>query len=411
MTGHGTQRGDAQFALLAGHVGCVVLADAMLVADGATIVDDRLAGRMLETLPALQRRRIARGRTEHVGGIDARPLAIDMREVGEHMDFLALGGQAVAQAGLDLLQQAVDVAPVGGGLQGVHGVARLPQGLAQVGEAEAVLRPLAPQQGAGEDPAEAFQQGLRLAQRQSVLPAVAGHAEGQHALALARAAQRQVFLQPGDLSGMAGQGQLGHGFHGVGQAQHRQRHARLGQLAGGLQGLLPVRQEDAVEALVLGQRRDPHLHRGNDPEASLRAQHQFAQVRSRRGCREGSDFKRPGEGLQGPAGEKLFDPPVAQRLLATGAAGDPATEGRQLPGLREMPERVAQRTQLALHLRAGGAGAEGRDQALAVQIEQAVHALQRDRQYRPPRGLRIDMAGHGSTAAIGNQLQVAGVGQ
>ena len=38
------------------------------------------------------------------------------------MDFLALGGQAVAQAGLDLLQQAVDVAPVGGGLQGVHGL-------------------------------------------------------------------------------------------------------------------------------------------------------------------------------------------------------------------------------------------------------------------------------------------------
>jgi len=30
VTGHGTQRGDAQFALLAGQVGCVVLADAML---------------------------------------------------------------------------------------------------------------------------------------------------------------------------------------------------------------------------------------------------------------------------------------------------------------------------------------------------------------------------------------------
>ncbi len=60
------------------------------------------------------------------------------------MDPLALGGQTVAQAGLDLLQQAVDVAPVGGGLQGVHGVARLPRGLAQVGKRKrfcAHLRP------------------------------------------------------------------------------------------------------------------------------------------------------------------------------------------------------------------------------------------------------------------------------
>ncbi|MNF68070.1 hypothetical protein D3C84_499050 [compost metagenome] len=88
--------------------------------------------------------------------------------------------------------------------------------MAQVGEAKAVLRPLLAQQGAAEHPAKAFQQSLGLLQRSGVLCATAGDTEGQHALAVAGAAQGQVFLQPGDLLRMTSQGQLRPGFAGIG---------------------------------------------------------------------------------------------------------------------------------------------------------------------------------------------------
>lgn len=184
------------------------------------------------------------------------------------MDLLALGGQAVAQAGLDLLQQAVDVAPVGGGLQGVHGVARLPQGLAQVGKRKRFCAHLRPSRVPVKTPPKRFSKAFAwlsdnpFCRRLPVTPKVSMH------LPSPAPRSARYFSSQAICPGWPARSQLGHGFHGVGQAQHRQRHARLGQLAGGLQGLLPVRQEDAVEALVLGQRRDPHLHRGNDPEAS-----------------------------------------------------------------------------------------------------------------------------------------------
>jgi hypothetical protein len=75
-----------------------------------------------------------------------------------------------------------------------------------------------------------------------------------------RAAQGQVFLQPGDLLRMTGQGQLSFSFDGVGQAQHRQRHARLQpMLRMAFSALLPVGQEHRVELLLLGQFGDTHL--------------------------------------------------------------------------------------------------------------------------------------------------------
>ncbi|MCY1337696.1 hypothetical protein D9M69_235310 [compost metagenome] len=205
---------------------------------------------------------------------------------------------------------------------------------------------------------------------------------------------------------MAGQGQLGFGLDGIRQAQHRQRYARLGQLADRRQRLVPARQEHRIEALVLGQPADPHLDLGDHPEAPFRAKHHFAQVGAGRRGREGGHLQRPGEGLQGAAGEQLLDAPVAQRLLATGAAGHPAAEGRQLPRLRKMAECVAAGTQLALHLRAAGAGAEGGQAALLVEVEQAVHALQREGQHRPGAGLRVDVPGHRGAAAVGDDDHV-----
>jgi hypothetical protein len=42
-----------------------------------------------------------------------------------------------------------------------------------------------------------------------------------------------------------------------------------------------------------------------------------------------------------------------------------------------MAEGIALRAQLAFHLRASGAGAEGGDQAVVVDLDQLAHALKR----------------------------------
>ena len=76
-----------------------------------------------------------------------------------------------------------------------------------------------------------------------------------------------------------------------------------------------------------------------------------------------------------------------------------------------MPQGVAFGTQLALHLGATGTGAERGDQALFVEVEQAVHVGQGHRQHRARGRRRVDMSGHGRATAIGNQAQVGTVGQ
>ena len=75
---------------------------------------------------------------------------------------------------------------------------------------------------------------------------------------------------------MAGQGQLSFSLDGVGQAQHRQRHASLSQAANGAQRLLPVGQKHRIEILLLGQAGDAHLDLGNDAEAPFRTHEDFA---------------------------------------------------------------------------------------------------------------------------------------
>ncbi|MNF51701.1 hypothetical protein D3C84_330250 [compost metagenome] len=250
-----------------------------------------------------------------------------------------------------------------------------------------------------------------LTQGQRILSTIAGNTERQQAFARTGAAQGQVLFQPGDLLRVTGQRQLGFGFHRVGQTQHRQRHARLGQLADGLQRLGPIGQEHTVETFIGGQCADPYLHLGNDPEAALTTQHHFAQIGSGRRGRKGGNVQRSGKGFQGPAGEQLLDPPIAQRLLATGAAGDPTTQGRQLPRLREMPQGVTTGAQLTFHLRSAGARAEGGHQALFVEVQQAIHAGQGNRHHRPCGTRRVDVTGHRGAAAIRNQAQVLFMGE
>lgn len=76
-----------------------------------------------------------------------------------------------------------------------------------------------------------------------------------------------------------------------------------------------------------------------------------------------------------------------------------------------MPQRVATGAQLAFHLRATGAGAESRQQALFVEVDQAAHPRQRNRHHRPRRVWRVDVPGHRRAAAVGNQAQVLRLGE
>ncbi|MNP03141.1 hypothetical protein D3C76_950160 [compost metagenome] len=76
-----------------------------------------------------------------------------------------------------------------------------------------------------------------------------------------------------------------------------------------------------------------------------------------------------------------------------------------------MPKGITAGTQLAFHLRPGGARAEGGQQALLVEIEQAVHVRQRHGQHRPRGRWRVDVSGHRGAATVRNQAQVLVVGE
>ncbi len=67
-----------------------------------------------------------------------------------------------------------------------------------------------------------------------------------------------------------------------------------------------------------------------------------------------------------------------------------------------MPEQVTVAGQLRLHLRSRGAGAEARQQRGLVEIEQPVHALQRDVEHRAIRSGHLQVADHAGAATIGD---------
>ncbi|MOA05233.1 hypothetical protein D3C78_1248240 [compost metagenome] len=76
-----------------------------------------------------------------------------------------------------------------------------------------------------------------------------------------------------------------------------------------------------------------------------------------------------------------------------------------------MPQSVTPGAQLTFHLRPTGTGAEGGQQALFVELQQAIHAGQGNRHHRPRGNRRIDVAGHRGAPSIRNQTQVLFMGE
>ena len=110
------------------------------------------------------------------------------------------------------------------------------------------------------------------------------------------------------------------------------------------------------------------------------------------------------KGFDPAASKQLFNSPIAEGLLATGAGGHPAAHGGQLKRLWEMPECIAVGPELGLDQWAGRTRAEGCDLAFPVQVHQAIHLAHIHGQHGLTLVQRVDMPSHTGTTTIGDQV-------
>ena len=295
------------------------------------------------------------------------------------MDALLVADGRALQGVFDLGQQTRHVVPGRGRLQGVHGIAHVPQRVAQVRRAEAALHPLVAEASPGGDAAMGPAQVKYLLPRGAGVGGAAGEATQQHALTLAHAANAEQRLQQTDQPLVAGQGQRRLRLARRAQPQQRQRPAPLYDLAHSGHPGGELREEDGVELLVLRQRRHADGGLGQDAQPPLRAKHQLAQVGAGGRGGEGRQAQRAGGRQQRAAGKQALDAAIAQRLLAAGACGHPAAQGGVLERLREVAQGEAARPQLGLQFGAGHARAERGQVTDAVEAQKLVHAPQVDR--------------------------------
>lgn len=116
LLAHRLNRRNAKPSFLSRQVWCVIDAYPMLMADGSAILHDGLGGSGFEAFPSLEGLLIGLGRSKYDGGIDARSLRVEVGEMGEHMDTLALLFEHTTQGGFDALHHPIYVLPVSGGL-------------------------------------------------------------------------------------------------------------------------------------------------------------------------------------------------------------------------------------------------------------------------------------------------------
>ncbi len=298
--------------------------------------------------------------------------------MGIAMQPLALRRQCAGRRLLDRTHHVAHPGPVDGGFGGIHGIAVLPQRIAQIDAAKAVLLPFLTERAPDMDALSAACDGERLPERAGDAGAPAGCADQQQALAVTATAPGKVALQQAQQRPVAGKDQRGRGLRRIGQAQQRQRQTRLRNRAHRVLRARPVGKEQSMERFAFGQRRHAHAGLGEYAEAAFRAQHHFAQIDPGRRRRKSRNQQRARGRLDAASSEQLLDAAIAQRLLAGGTRGDPAAQRRILEGLRKMTERIALRAQLRFQIRTGDAGAETRQLRLAVELDELRQARQVD---------------------------------
>ena len=322
------------------------------------------------------------------------------------MDPLALGGQAVAQAASifcsrpSTLLQSVAVSRV-------SRRSRLPQGLAQVGEAEAVLRPLAPQQGAGETPPKRFSKAFAwlsdnpFCRRLPVTPKVSMHLPRPRRGARYFSSQAICPGWPARASWVMVSTALDR--RSIDSGTRAWASSRVA-----CRGLLPVRQERwkrsssaSGETRTFTEEMIPK--RPSEPSTSSRRSGPAADA-GKVAISSG-----PAKVSRVPPAKSCSIRRIAQRRPLGGWR--PSHRGSTTPRTAGNARACSQRTQLALHLRAGGARGRRSRPGSRGQIEQAVRRSS-ETVSTGRRGLADVIWPAASTAAaIGNQLRVAGVGQ
>ena len=253
--------------------------------------------------------------------------------MAEGVDALAVGLEAVAERPPDGRGKVRQPAPVDRGLEGVDRVAEIPQRVAQVGGPEPAPEPL---------PAE------RAADAR---PAVSPHDRARPRGPPARRASRRPTPRrgggtaPARSSGARGSagagGRLARRRRGRGASRSRAgstggpsraADAGPGDVAGGLEGARPIRQEPRRDGLDARPRDDPD----GRPRSGSRA---GPPSRARAG---GGPGRRPMRGAvagragrpaprRWPPANRRLDPPEPDRLLAGRAGRDPAAERRSAP--------------------------------------------------------------------------------
>ena len=287
--GRRLERGHPERALLGREVRRVVAPDAVLVADRPAVGDDRLARGRLEPSPALERLVRVGGQAEDVGRVQARPARVEVRQVAEGVDPLAdrRRGRAAAPA----RARAASVRqrrPVDRRLQRVRRRSRRPTArCAGTAARTAVAR----HAGADTRQADAARRRERADRprprspgRPRPVPVIADEHEAR---ARALAAPAQVAAEQRAPPVIAGQRDRGRVSSGV----ETRTIAAAGRPGPGarpsVQRPRPSRarcRRGRRRARGAGTRPDGDV--GDDPEPALRAEHELAQVRAGRRCRD-----------------------------------------------------------------------------------------------------------------------------
>ena len=118
-------------------------------------------------------------------------------------------------------------------------------------------------------------------------------------------------------------------------------------------------------------------------------------------------LQRAGGRHRAQALHELVDVGVERRIVAAGAGGDPAAEGREFEGLREVPQREPRRLELGLQRRPEDAALNAGRARGAVDLQHLVQAAEVDGQGA---GVGVadgglDAAHHGGACAVGNRRE------
>src|SRR5437879_802807 len=199
----------------------MVSPDAVLVADRPATLDDRVAGRPLQAPPSVEGCVRVVVEANDVRHVQARAGRVEVRQVAEDVDTFAIGLEAARERPLDTLRETADPRPVRRRFERVDGIAGIPQGVPQVGRAEAGPEPLPSERAADARATVTPNDGSDLANGQlDELLGATGSDEEKRRVG-PDAAHPEPGTQRPDTTGSAAQGEQALGLGRAGEARPR----------------------------------------------------------------------------------------------------------------------------------------------------------------------------------------------